>query len=70
MDEDEIAAALRNMEDDPVFVTNSAYRANAELWPDHRISFVNSHLGYLKTHPAVDPKHYLSNLKLILRKRG
>lgn len=70
MEETEILAALRLLEDDPAFVTKSAYRANAELWPNNRISFVDCHLIYLKAHPALNPKHYLSNLKLMLRKKN
>lgn len=70
MEETEILAALRLLEDDPAFVTKSAYRANAELWPNNRISFVDCHLIYLKAHPTLNPKHYISNLKLMLRKKS
>ena len=69
MDEEEITTVLQMMQDDPKFVTKSAYRANAELWPGNRISFVNTHMVYLKAHPSLDPKHYLANLRLMLRKR-
>lgn len=68
MDETEILTALKAMESDKNLVTKSAYRANAELWPGHRISFVDAHLAYLKSHPAMNPRHYLSNLRLMLRK--
>lgn len=70
MEETEILDALRSLEKDPAFVTKSAYRANAELWPNNRISFVDCHLIYLKAHPMLDPRHYLSNLKLMLRKKS
>lgn len=69
MDEADIVAALRIMETDPALVTESAYRANSELWPTNRISFVDSHLAYLKNHPSVEPRHYLANLRLMLKKR-
>ncbi len=68
MAEDEILTALKAMEADPTLTTESAFRANKELWPDNRIPFIESHLAYLKVHPAVNPRHYLSNLRLILRK--
>ena len=68
MEESDILTALRAMQADKNLVTKSAYRANAELWPGNRISFVDTHLVYLKSHPAVNPSHYLSNLKLMLRK--
>jgi hypothetical protein len=70
MDEEEVLTSLRSMEADPAFVTKSAYRANAEQWPGNRISFVGTHVSYLKVHPSVDPKHYLANLRLMLRKRS
>lgn len=69
MEETDITVALKAMQTDRSLVTKSAYRANAELWPGNRISFVDSHLVYLKSHPAVNPSHYLSNLKLMLRKK-
>ena len=69
MEETDITTALQAMETDKSLVTKSAYRANADLWPGNRISFVQSHLVYLKSHPAVNPSHYLSNLKLMLRKK-
>ena len=68
MDEDEIVSQLKLMEGDPGLVTVSAYRANSELWPGNRISFIQAHLNYIKAHPAVNPRHYLSNLRLMLRK--
>lgn len=69
MDDTTILTALETMQGDPSLVTKSAYRANAELWPGNRISFIDAHLAYLKTHPAVNPSHYLSNLRLMLRKK-
>lgn len=67
---EEITEALQTMEADPLYVTKSAYRANVELWPSHRISFVNTHIAYLQSHPAVNPEHYLANLRLMLKIRG
>ncbi|MEI6751015.1 MAG: hypothetical protein WCK69_00480 [Candidatus Saccharibacteria bacterium] len=68
MDQLEISDALQAMESDPFLVTESAYRANTLLWPDNLISFVDCHLAYLKSHPSTNPSHYLSNLRLMLRK--
>lgn len=68
MDELEITDALKQMEDDPGLITLSAYRANAEMWPGNRISFVDSHLAYMKANPGVEPRHYLSNLRLRIKK--
>lgn len=59
---------LVKMEQSSEYITVSAYRANADLWPDHRISFIDNHLNYLKSHPDVSVKLYISNLRLKLRK--
>lgn len=69
MEEVDITTKLQEMETDKSLVTKSAYRANGELWPGNRISFVQTHLVYLKGHPSVNPRHYLSNLRLMLRKK-
>ena len=64
----EIRAILLKMQSDSSYITKSAYRANADIWPDHRISFIDTHLAYLKAHPQVNPDHYISNLRLKLKK--
>lgn len=64
----EAKSVLMIMEADPAFITESAYRANTELWPKHRISFIDAHMEYLQTHPQVSTKDYISNLRLKLRK--
>lgn len=72
MNEEEIRETLQKMEKDPNFVTESAYRANTEAFPKNRISFTEKHLSYLKnlkSHPTLTPEHYLSNLRLRIRKR-
>lgn len=69
MSEEEILDALRLMEADPKCKTEAAYRANSDLWPDNRIPFSNNHLAYLKSHPNLNPKHYLANLRLMIKLR-
>ena len=69
MTQDEILAELRAMVDDPALITESSYRSNSELWPKNRIQFTDCHMLYLQTHPKVNPRHYLSNLKLMIRNR-
>lgn len=69
MTEDEILSALRIMEEDPNCKTDAAYRANTVLWPENSISFANNHLQYLKSHPNLNPKHYLANLRLMTKLR-
>lgn len=65
----EIVAALTSLQTNPLYLTEPAYRGNSEKWPDHQISFIDFHLGYLKSQPTLNPWHYLSNLKLKLRKK-
>jgi hypothetical protein len=69
MEVQEIRDALHAMEQDKNLYTTSAYAANAELWPDNRISFTDKHLAYLKAHPLLKPEHYLSNLRLKIKRR-
>lgn len=69
MQEEDIRTVLSTMEKDPLCVTESAYRADAVKFLGNRISFTDLHLAYIKAHPALDPQHYLSNLKLQIKKR-
>lgn len=64
----EARADLLKIEADSAFITRSSYSANTSLWPDNRISFIDIHLAYLKSHPQVSVKNYISNLRLRLRK--
>ena len=64
----EAKTVLLQMEADPAFVTESAYRANIERWPKNRIPFIDIHMEYLNAHPQISTKDYISNLRLKLRK--
>jgi hypothetical protein len=65
----EVAEKLRQMAEDMTFNTASTYSANSTLHPDNRISFVEKHMTYLNTHPMINPREYLSNLRLMTRLR-
>ena len=65
----EVRDYLQEMEKDPTFTTVSAYRADAVRWPKHRISFIENHLNYLRTHPQISTNDYLINLRIQLRVR-
>ena len=65
----EFIVMLRQMAADSTYNTNSSYSANSDLYPDHLISFVNKHIDYVRNHPAIDPQHYLANLRLMTRLR-
>lgn len=62
----EIEAELRRMAADSNYKTDPSYSANAD---DHLISFVEKHKHYLMQHQSLDPRHYLSNLKLMTKIR-
>ncbi|MES2971005.1 MAG: hypothetical protein V4702_01640 [Patescibacteria group bacterium] len=65
----EIKNALQRMASDSAYMTESSYSANSVLYPNNLISFVDKHLNYLRAHPATDPQHYVSNLRLMTRLR-
>lgn len=69
MEPEEVTAALTAMKNDPKYITRPAYRGNGEVWPDHKISFVENHTAYLRAHPNIKPEHYIANLRLMLKKR-
>lgn len=59
--------ALSNMEKDAAYNTTSSYISNGVKYPGNNISFVDKHMLYLVEHPKMDPRQYLSNLKLMTR---
>ncbi len=68
VDEIEIVNELKALQTSKLYLTEPIYRGNAEKWPGNQISFIDFHLAYLKFHPSLNPRHYISNLKLTLRK--
>lgn len=69
MPEVEIIERLTALQNNPAMVTNAAYSPAANAWPDNQMPFVEIHLAYLRAHKQVDPRHYLSNLELMIKKR-
>ena len=63
----EIKKMLHSMAEDLAYNTQSSYSANAAIYTDNVISFVEKHMLYLSTHPTTDPQHYMSNLRLMTR---
>lgn len=66
--EKEIISALSLMEKDSRYLTKAFYRGASERWTNDYLTFVEYHLRYLKMHTTLDPVHYISNLRLKLRK--
>lgn len=66
---EEVTTRLTDLLNNPEMITLDAYSPDATNYPDGRISFVEQHLRYLRTHKNVDPAHYISNLELMIKKR-
>jgi hypothetical protein len=66
---DEITEILHAMEADEAFVTVESYAANGVKYPGNTMTFFEKHRDYILAHPAMDPKAYLSNLRLKTRLR-
>lgn len=69
MTQEEIKNELQALSDDPTMITRSIYSPSATDWPDSKFPFVEHHLNHLASHKLTDPQHYLTNLKLMIKKR-
>ncbi|GAC1392609.1 MAG: hypothetical protein NVSMB46_08900 [Candidatus Saccharimonadales bacterium] len=65
----EVKESLLLMAKDKKYNTESTYSADGVVYSDNLIPFVDKHMKYLISHPALDPKHYISNLRLVTRLR-
>ena len=63
----QVRQTLLNMVENGEYHTVASYSANAIIYPDNVISFVDKHMKYLSEHQAVNVDHYLSNLRLMTR---
>jgi hypothetical protein len=63
------ADELRQLEKDPTMQTVGAYSPTAFDYPDQIRPFSEVHLEYLRKNKHVNPEHYISNLKIMLKKR-
>jgi hypothetical protein len=67
MNDDEIKEALETMAQDGGLSTKPAYvKEESSI---RLISFQEKHTAYLKMHPKVNPKDYLSNLRTMIKIR-
>jgi len=64
-----IKKALELMVADKAYHTESTYTADSANYTDNVLPFVDKHMKYLGSHPSVNPKQYLANLRLITRIR-
>lgn len=63
----EIERILMEMTSDSAYNTQSVYSANTDLYPDNQMTFVDKHMQYLRSHPAIDSRQYISNLRLMTK---
>lgn len=68
MDEAAIQAELALMEQNVLINTKPGYGRYASSSVGLE-TFRNRHTTYLKAHPKINPEHYLSNLRTVLRVR-
>jgi len=69
LEDHDVRQKLADMLTNPLLNTQvSSYSANAALYPDGQIPFIEKHVAYLMAHPKLDPDQYLANLRLMLRK--
>jgi hypothetical protein len=66
---EEIKLELERMAASSLYNTTSSYSANSLLYPNNLMPFVDKHVNYLITHPALDPGKYLANIKLMTKVR-
>lgn len=67
---DEVRTKLLAMQRNPRMVTKSMYSPSAHEYPDGQLPFVEVHLAYLRKNKLVDPAQYISNLSIMITKRG
>lgn len=66
---EDVKVVLQSFEDDPTMNTAGRYSPTAHEWPDSIMPFREVHLAYLRKNKTVNPAHYLSNLKLMIKIR-
>lgn len=64
----EIEQILNDMTTNALYNTNASYSANSNSYPNNLIPFTEKHMQYLNTHPNVNPRHYISNLRLVTKR--
>ena len=66
---DEATSQLEQMQEDPAFITKGIYSPAADEFPNNHLPFVQVHLAYLRKHHQVDPAGYISNLRIMIKRR-
>lgn len=66
---EEAEKRLQQLQEDPGMKTPGRYSPSASDWPNNELPFVELHMAYLRKNKHVDPEHYLSNLRLMIRRK-
>jgi hypothetical protein len=70
MTHEEIIFELKKLQDDPTMTTKSIYSPQANDYPGNQLPFVEIHMNYLRKNKSINPSQYLSNLRIMIKKRG
>ncbi len=62
-----VKEALDTMANDKAYNTSDSYSANIAQNPNNLITFTDKHMNYLNSHPKIDPKQYIANLRLMTK---
>lgn len=62
-----IVAELEKMATGISYNTESTYSPDATRYPDGQISFVDKHINYIISHPTINPRHYIANLRIMTK---
>jgi hypothetical protein len=65
-----IKEKLQQMAGSSSYNTTASYTTNSLLYPDNLIPFVDKHMNYLISHPALEAKKYLANIRLMTKVRA
>ena len=69
MTHEEVIFELKKLQDDPTMTTKSIYSPLANEYPENQLPFVEVHMNYLRKNKGTDPAQYLSNLRIMIKKR-
>ena len=70
INEEEIKQALLKMEQDANLSSKPSLMNDTDASSSIReVSFMERHMTYLREHPKVNPEHYLSNLRTMIKIR-
>jgi hypothetical protein len=69
IDQAEVETILASMEQDDSYNTNRGFVRDTPQSEKRSVSFKELHMNYLKKHPKINPEHYLSNLRTMLKIR-